>query len=150
MKERRPAQRHAHGLGARPRIDDNDRQSPIRVDEGAALQVTPAASTDTLRTGTDDAKLCKGPKTLGHDVVLAIDKNELLVVVVIRSAVLDALPEQVRGEVGVHDAVEDRVCPGEAVASAAVGVPGRAPSPVEIAVLGLPSTARGAHRSADP
>ena len=69
------------------------------------------------------SELCKSPQTFGNNVVLALDEDELLVIVVIGRAVLDAFPEEICGEVGVDDAVENVVRPCEAVAGSAVRVP---------------------------
>lgn len=61
--------------------------------------------------------------TFANLVVLVIDQDEFLVVVIVCCAVLNVFPEDISGEVRVHDPVEDGVSSSEAIARSAVGIP---------------------------
>jgi hypothetical protein len=144
-----PRQPQTDALGSGSRVDDDDGQTPIRVQEGAALEIVSATGSDPDGARPNDAELGERPKTFGDDVVLTIHQNQLFVVVVIGRPVLDAFPEDVGAEIGVDDAVEHGVGPRKPVSRTPVRIPGGAPAPVKVGIFRLPDAARRAHGSAD-
>lgn len=144
-----PAQSDSHRLSARARIDDDHGDASICIGERAALQIRASRSTNAHSARTHDAELRESPEALGDLVVLAVDEDQLLVVIVVGCAVLDAFPKDIGGEIAVDDAVEDGVGPGEAVAGAAALVPRCAPAAVQVRVLRLPDARFCAHGARD-
>lgn len=55
-------------------------------------------------------KLHKGPKIFVSLTVLAIDQDELLIVIVVRCVVLNGFPENIGEPIRVYGAVKDNVC----------------------------------------
>jgi hypothetical protein len=125
------------------------RDAPILVYKTGALKITPAGGAHADSAGPHNAELRKRPQPLAHGVALPIHQNQLLVVVVVRRAVLHALPEDIRAEIRIHHAVEHCVRPGIPVATAPVAVPPRAPPAVQVAVLRLPHARLGPHHAGD-
>lgn len=138
LRKRAAGNTDTHCLRASPRVNNYNCNAPIRILERRALKVRTTARPDSDSAGPDNAPLRKRPETLGDDVGLPVDEDKFLVVIVIRCAILDALPEQICAQVRIHNSVEHGIRPGIPIACATTLVPGGAPSTIQIRILCLP------------